>query len=158
MKNTLKLNHEKGQIIMDRTFAKNAENTRSEEYAHLQNVRRDYPHYTVVRRQIKPNPNKECWKGLTYEYMENYIKTHGTEDERKSNLKEYEELRLISECHSKGKRYPTIKKWFLAKYHEVAEFGMAVAENENAAAEEENTSAEDESKILEMPRSDEEAA
>ena len=41
------------------------------------------------------------------------------------------------------------------KHPEIAEFGMAVAENENTAAEEEN---EDESKILEMPRSDEDAA
>ena len=146
MKNTLKLDHENGLIIMDRTFAKKSENTRSEEYTHLQNVRRDYPHYTVVRRQIKPNPNKECWKGLTYEYMENYIKTHGTEDERKSNLKEYEELRLISECHSKGKRYPTIKKWFLAKYHEVAEFGMF-------AAEEVSTDTQSD-KVIPLPQAD----
>ena len=33
MKNTLKLNHENHTIVMDRTFAKYAENTRSEEYA-----------------------------------------------------------------------------------------------------------------------------
>ena len=43
MKNTLKLDHENGLIVMDRTFAKKAENTMSTEYAHLQNVRRDYP-------------------------------------------------------------------------------------------------------------------
>ena len=60
MKNTLKINHEKGTITMDRTFAKKAENTMSAEYAHLQNVRRDYPTYTVIRREIKKNPNKEC--------------------------------------------------------------------------------------------------
>ena len=73
MKNILKINHEKGIITMDRTFAKRAENTMSDEYAHLQSVRRDYPKYTVIRREIKKNPNKECWKGLTYEYMEKYI-------------------------------------------------------------------------------------
>ena len=146
MKNILKIDHPTKTITMDRTFAKNAENTRSEEYAHLQNVRRDYPHYTVVRRQIKPNPNKECWKGLTYEYMENYIKTHGTEDERKSNLKEYEELRLISECHSTCKRYPTIKKWFLAKYPEIAEFGMF-------ASEEVSTNAQSD-KVIPLPQAD----
>ena len=64
MKNTLKLDRSKGLIIMDRTFAKLSENTRSEEYAHLQQVRRDYPTYTVVLRQIKKNPNKECSKVL----------------------------------------------------------------------------------------------
>ena len=41
MKNTLKINHATKVITMDRTFAKNAENTMSDEYAHLQNVRRD---------------------------------------------------------------------------------------------------------------------
>ena len=62
MKNTLKINHAERTITMDRTFSKNAENTMSAEYAHLQSVRRDYPTYTVVRRQIKKNPNKECYK------------------------------------------------------------------------------------------------
>ena len=128
MKNTLKINHAERTITMDRTFAKNAENTMSAEYSHLQSVRRDYPTYTVVRRQIKPNPNKECWKGLTYEYMENYITTHEDGENRILVLKEFAEMRLIAECHSKCHRYPTIKKWFLAKYSEIAEFGMPAKE------------------------------
>ena len=41
MRNTLKLDHAKNIIIMDRTFAKLAENTFSEEYRHLQMVRTD---------------------------------------------------------------------------------------------------------------------
>ena len=130
MKNTLKINHATKVITMDRTFAKNAENTMSDEYAHLQNVRRDYPKYTVVRREIKKNPNKECWKGLTYEYMENYITSHEGDETRKQVLDEFAEMRLIAECHSKCHRYPTIKKWFLAKYPEVAEFGMPAAKEE----------------------------
>ena len=55
MKNTLKINREKKLIIMDRTFAKLSEDTRSEEYAHLQEVRRDYPDYTVTTKKIKKN-------------------------------------------------------------------------------------------------------
>ena len=131
MKNTLKINHAERTITMDRTFAKNAENTMSAEYSHLQSVRRDYPTYTVVRRQIKPNPNKECWKGLTYEYMENYITTHEDGENRILVLKEFAEMRLISECHSKCHRYPVIKKWFLGKYPEIAEFGMSAPAAEN---------------------------
>ena len=75
MKNTLKLNHENHTIVMDRTFAKYAENTRSEEYAHLQQVRRDYPEYEVIRRTIKRNSSKKTYNGLTYEWMEDYILT-----------------------------------------------------------------------------------
>ena len=81
MKNTLKLNHENRTIVMDRTFAKRSENTRSEEYAHLQQVRQDYPTYDVIRRQIRTNPKKESYKGLTYEYMEDYILTHGSAED-----------------------------------------------------------------------------
>ena len=143
MKNTLKINHAERTITMDRTFAKNAENTMSAEYSHLQSVRRDYTTYTVVRRQIKKNPNKECYKGLTYEYMENYIITHEEDENRVLVLKEFAEMRLISECHSKAHRYPVIKNWFLNKYPEIANFGMAAPAAEN-------------NKIVDLPQQSEE--
>jgi hypothetical protein len=122
MKNTLKIDHTHGLLIMDRTFAKNAENTRSEEYAHLQAVRKDYPDYTVTLKTIKKNPNKESYKGLTYDYMEDYILAHGSEEEILENFAEYKELRLIAKCHSRSMRYPTIKRWFLEKYPAIEDF------------------------------------
>lgn len=125
MKNTLRINHENKTIVMDRTFAKFAENTRSDEYAHLQQVRRDYPDYTVTTRTIKRNPEKETYKGLTYEYMEDYILRHETEEKQLAVIKEFNELRTISKCHKQGLRYPTIKKWFLEKYPEIVEFAVA---------------------------------
>ena len=124
MKNVLKVDFQKKAIIMDRTFAKNCADTRSEEYAHLQRVRADYPTFTVSTRTCKPNPEKESYKGLTYEYMEHYIITHESKDTVLEVLDEYNELRLIAECHSKSRRYPAIKRWFLARYPEVAEFGL----------------------------------
>ena len=127
MKNTLKINHAETTIVMDRTFAKLAENTMSAEYAHLQQVRKDYPTYTVIQRQIKKNSNKECYKGMTYEYMEDYIMTHGSVETIQANLREFEEMRLISKCHSKAFRYPVIKSWFLQKYPEIAKFGVCGA-------------------------------
>lgn len=139
MKNTLKIDFVKKQIIMDRTFAKNATNTSSEEYAHLQQVRKDYPTFLVVTRQIKRNPQKETYAGLTYEYMTNYILLHETEETKKEVLAEFNEMILISHCHAKSKRYPVIKQWFLAKYPEIAEFGMP------------KTEAKEENKITKMP-------
>ena len=124
MKNTLKIDHTKGIIIMDRTFANLAANTMTPEYRHLQNVRCDYPEYTVVRRQIKKNTAKESYRGLTYEYMEDYIMSHGTVEEIEERLKAFDELKLISECHSKSRRYPVIKRWFLEQYPESVRFGM----------------------------------
>lgn len=131
MKNTLKLDHEKQQIIMDRTFAKKSENTRSDEYRHLQEVRRDYPLYTVVRRQIRQKPNQEHYKGLTYDYMRAYIATHTGEtiddsgqrtETVEAALTAFDELILLSKCHSSAYRYPVIKKWFLEQYPDVKNY------------------------------------
>lgn len=127
MKNILKIDHAKRTIVMDCTFEKLAENTMSKEYAHLQQVRRDYPHYEVIRRTIKRNSNKKTYAGLTYEYMEEYILTHGTKEQRMATLAEYNEMVLISKCHGKAYRYPVIKRWFLEKYPEIAEFGAPTA-------------------------------
>ena len=129
MKNTLKIDFENSRLVMDRTFAKNVQNTNSEEYRHLQQVRRDYPTFAVTTRTCKPNPNKETYAGLTYDYMRFYILTHEPAESRKQVLADFEELVLISQCHSKSKRYPVIKKWFLNKYPVIKEFGVSNEEN-----------------------------
>lgn len=132
MKNRLWIDFEKNTIFMDRTFSAKCKDTRSEEYAHLQQVRQHYPSFSVVARKIKKNEKKETWAGLTYAYMENYIVTHEAPENRACVLAEYNELRLISECHKRSSRYPVIKKWFLAKYPEIAEFGIRKDEEEGS--------------------------
>ena len=97
-----------------------------------------------IDKSKKRSKTKECYRGLNYEYMEDYIKTHGSKEECAENLAEFKEQKLISLCHSTSRRYPTIKKWFLGKYPEVMEFGMP-----DAAAE--NNSAEDNELAYEMP-------
>lgn len=134
MKNTLKIKHETELIIMDRTFAKKAENTRSEEYMHLQKIRQDYPTYRVIIKTIKKNETKESYKGLTYEYMRHYIETYEPEVTRKNVLNEFKTQIEISRCHSK--RYPVIKKWFLNKYPVVEKFGMPNIESDEISLEE----------------------
>ena len=124
MANTLKINYTNYTIVMDRTFAKLAQDTRSPEYARLQEVRRDYPDFTVVQRHIRKNTDKKTYQGLTYEYMEEYIMSHGTEEERLANLRRYAELREIAGCQGKRYRYPVIKNWFLDKYPEIVRFGI----------------------------------
>lgn len=117
-------------IIMDRTFAAMCRDTRSDEYEHLQRVRCDYPKFKVKQRKIKKNPNKETYAGLTYGYMENYIVAHEAPENRAIVLDEFYELRLISECHKRSRRYPVIKRWFLSKYPEIVEFGMEKIQEE----------------------------
>ena len=55
--------------------------------------------------------------------MEDYILTHGSAEEVRKNLEKYEEMLIISECHSRARRYPAIKSWFLEMYPEVVSFG-----------------------------------
>lgn len=119
MKNYVRIDHANRQIVMDRTFARLSQIVGSEEYNRLQTARRDYEGFNVVTRTIRRNDKKECYRGLTYDYMERYILLHDKAAERK---KEFDELRLIAECHSK--RYPVIKQWFLQQYPEIAKFGM----------------------------------
>ncbi len=131
MKNVIRVDFAKKRIVMDRAFAKNCANPASDEYTQLQRVRQDYPTFTVSTRTCKSNPEKESYKGLTYEYMEHYILTHESKDTVLEVLDEYNELRLIAECHSRSRRYPVIKRWFLAKYPEIMEFGMLKIKAEN---------------------------
>lgn len=131
-KSKMKVLYAEGVIEMNTTFAKMMENPLSEEYALLQKIRMENPTFAVRRRQIKKNPNKECWKGLTYEYMEGYIATHENDEHRDAVLAKFAELQLISRCHSNVHRYPVIKQWFLNKYPEIAEFGMVAVDSTDA--------------------------
>ena len=124
MTNYAKLDHVNHRIVMDRTFAKNAEILGSDAYKMLQLCRQDYPTYTVVRREIKRNTNQEHYRGLTYEYMREYIKGHESPEEVVEVLEYFNEMQLLAACHSRAKRYPVIKSWFLSRYPEVAQFGM----------------------------------
>lgn len=128
MANWLKVDTKKKLLIMDRAFAKNSAIVGSEEYIKLQNARADYPLFNVVRHTIKKT-KKECYYGLTYDYMRKYIASHGSKETSKNILEELEEKLLISECHSKGFRYPVIKEWFLETYPEVKEFGTGITKD-----------------------------
>ena len=138
-KSAVKVKHAEQLIEMNTTFAKMIENPLSDEYALLQKLKLENPEFKVTRRKIKSNPNKDSYKGLTYEYMKMYIKTHETEEQAKEIIAYLDEQILISKCHSQRLRYPTIKKWFLKQYPDVAKFGMVeIAEQEENAEEAKN--------------------
>lgn len=130
----IRIDFEQRTITMTRKFAAAASDPFTDEFRKLQEVRSAYPNFQVKRHTIKKNPNKECYRGLTYDYMREYIKTHEPKANVESALAELEDLIFISKCHSKGFRYPTIKKWFLDKYKDVAEFGTEISESEERTA------------------------
>ena len=127
-KSKLMVKYAEGVIEMNTTFAKEMRNPLSEEYALLQRTRLDFPTFAVRRRQIKSNPHKDTYKGLTYEYMRDYIILHTTPEKEAEAVAEFDEMVLISKCHGQRLRYPTIKKWFLDKYPAVVLFGMTESE------------------------------
>ena len=110
-------------ISISSAFRRKAFTPGTTEYKLLTAVRSDYPSFTVVVREFKTNTQQDRYKGLTYEYMRWYIETNDKENSA-VNLKALDEMIGNSKCHSTGKRYPTIKKWFLRTYPAIAEFGM----------------------------------
>ena len=121
-KSRLSIKYAESVIEMNTTFAKEMRNPLSEEYALLQRTRLDFPTFAIRTRQIKSNPHKDTYKGLTYDYMRDYIILHTTPEKEAEAVAEFDEMVLISKCHGKTLRYPTIKKWFLKKFPEIKQY------------------------------------
>ena len=117
MRGTIRIDHLNKNILITASFARASMNPENYEYKKLGEVRMVHPDYAVIKRSIKKNPTKESYRGLTYEYMENYIKTHDTTGEA---MKAYSELRIRAACHTV--RYANIKKWFLEYFPEIDDF------------------------------------
>lgn len=119
------INAKNRTIELTKTFATASSKFGTTEYDQLQQVRMDYPNYkvvTIARKATKSD--KPSYKGLTYEYMEKYIKAH--DDENQTIMKEYMEVRGLSdeadENLAESFNYQEMKDWFLDKFPAVAEF------------------------------------
>lgn len=122
MRGTIRVDHINKNIMISKTFARASMVINSEEYKTLSDVKSTYGEYSIIQREIRKNPQKESYRGLTYAYMEHYILTH---DKSGEIMKIYEELRLRALCHSI--RYAHIKKWFLEIYPEIDDFSTKAA-------------------------------
>ena len=151
MKPIIRVNHAERKIELNKEYFRRIQNPRSEEYETLQMVRKDYPRYEVCLYTIKKNPNKKTYKGLNYEYMETYILTHEPKETKAVVLDEFYNMRQIAECHKASYGYAVIKKWFLAKYPEIAEFGMEKKEDPKEEKVDETKEAAVEVKEAEEP-------
>ena len=136
----IKVNYAKRKIVLSSAFAKKCFTPGSVEYTQLQAVRADYPDFALVTREFKTNTAQEHYRGLTYDFMREYIGSH--EKDAKVVLAELEEMIGVSKAHSLHKRYPTIKAWFLDLYPAIAEFGMTKSENISQLSEAEDKAVE----------------
>ena len=95
----------------------------SDAYKELQNARRDYPGFAVITATRQVKTQRETFKGLTYEYMEKYIKAH---DDSGSIMVEFkircgnpiDPADLLPTPYT----YAENKAWFLGKFEKVAKF------------------------------------
>ena len=126
----IKFEHSNSTIIINRIFSVKATKYGTEEYAKLNQARKDYPNYDVaVREPIKKNPSKEAFKGLDYTFMERYMKIQKVSERV---WEDYQHTRLMTECHSR--RFPIVKQWFLDTFPEVRDWGRVKKEVDAAAA------------------------
>ena len=126
----IKFDHPNSTIIINRIFSVKATKFGTEEYAKLNQARKDYPNYDVaVREPIKKNPSKEAFKGLDYTFMERYMKIQKVSERV---WEDYQHTRLMTECHSR--RFPIVKQWFLDTFPEVRDWGRVKKEVDAAAA------------------------
>ena len=102
MKSPIKIKVEDSEIIISKPFAKKAYSFGTPEYEMLQAVRRDYPGFAVVLREIKKKTDAEHYKGLNYKYMKWYIGQYETQEKKELMLNALEEMIDISKCHSTG--------------------------------------------------------
>lgn len=122
MKNIV-VDYANSNISISSAFAKKAFTPGTDEYRQLMSVRQDFPEFSLVTRKFKTNTQQDRYKGLTYDYMRWHIETNDKEHSA-VNIKVLDAMIGNSRCHSLSKRYPSIKKWFLETYPEIAEFGM----------------------------------
>ena len=121
------VNYKNHTLELSRKFADAAAKYGTEEYKELQEVRRDYPGYKVnvvkSRKDDKKKENMDAFKGLTYDYMEKYIKAH---DEDGSHMADFLILRGKSEeaveALADSASYREIRDWFLATYPAIKQF------------------------------------
>lgn len=119
------------KLLLKSAFAKKAARCGSPESVLLQNYLSLYPSFDIVIHEIQKNSSQEHFKGLTYDYMHDYINSHESEKTVSAALSELEDMIEISRCHSQCKRYPVIKAWFLEKYPEVKAFGVKCEDDED---------------------------
>ena len=114
----------KNAIEITKKFERAASKFGSDEYKALQEVRRDYPNFTIEVIGSKSSSSKNSYKGLTYDYMKKYIESH--DDDEKSIMKEFLDLRGESEeaieACAESLSYVDIREWFLGKFPAIKAF------------------------------------
>ena len=113
------------KIVMTKTEAKAAGKPNTTEYNALLDLMKNFPGFQM--EIVKSTAKKvDRFKGLDYDYMENYIKSHNSE-----LLEIFYELRGLDEDGKKvsmaaSATYGEVKMWFLTQFPEIEKMGENV--------------------------------
>ena len=125
----MKVNMFERKIVLTKKEMTAASRYGSDTYKALQDARRDNPGFEVVIVTRTVKTQHETYKGLTYKYMERYIKSH--DDAEETIWKEYMICRGTpidpADELPVAYTYSQMKLWFLGKYEAVAKFYENVA-------------------------------
>ena len=111
------INERNNTLVITKKFEKAASKYGSPEYKELKEAKADFPNFRVVTRTTKKK--EETYKGLTYKYMENYIKDHDNEGKI---MAEFKIMTGQTKDSMKKGSYVEVKKWFLGIYEEFEKF------------------------------------
>ena len=100
----MKVNFEERTIELTAKEMKQASKPYTREYKELLGVMRDLPHFEI--RVNHPHITRNANRGLTYDYMKQYIMQNAPE-----KLDEFEAVRMMG-------GYPMTTKWFRAMFPE----------------------------------------
>ena len=117
MTNSIVINDKSRKIEITKKFAAAAKYFGSQEYKMLQKARTHYPDYYVKVRSAARKADH--FKGLTFDYMEKYIKKH--------NMELLKTFYVLCGKTEEGKKqdfaaaatYGEIKKWFIEQFPEL---------------------------------------
>ena len=116
---------EKKTIEMSKNEAKAAGKINSEKFKELQDYRAAYPGYEIVI--VAAAKRKNDLGELNYDFMKTYIKAH--DDAQKTAMAEFNILTAQAKkdgeensAYLEAASYFEVKKWFLKKFPEIAEF------------------------------------
>lgn len=125
----MRINLTERTIVLTKKEMTAASRYGSDAYKALQAARYDNPGYEVIVVTRTVKTQRETYKGLTYAYMEKYIKSH--DDEKETIWAEYKMYRG-EPLDPKDEipvpyTYKEMREWFLGKYEAVAKFYENVA-------------------------------
>ena len=121
-KNGFVVCYEECKIELTQAFEKKARIWGSPEFDELKEAREAFPTYKIV---VKPSQKKRKssvhYNGLTYTYMETYIKAHNAELMNTFKVKQGKYVEGMDAQPEKDS-YGMILKWFLEQFPEIEEF------------------------------------